>query len=84
MLLLFFLRKLTKCSQNPGLVNQFSATLRGQLNCTGPIANGSEEIRHENSSQNQGKFGATFAAKFGTKFEKFGELSFCSLPDPSR
>ena len=42
----FFLRKqekkLTKCSQNPGLVKEFSATLRGQLNWTGPIANGSD------------------------------------------
>ena len=36
-------KKLTKCSQNPGLVNQFSATLRGQLNWTGPIANGSDK-----------------------------------------
>ena len=32
---------MTKCSQNPGLVNQLSATPRGQLNWTGPIANGS-------------------------------------------
>ena len=28
--------------QTPGLVNQFSATPRGHLNWTGPIANGSE------------------------------------------
>ena len=38
----FSLEKLTKCSPNPGLVNQFSATPRGRLNWTGPIANGSE------------------------------------------
>ena len=31
-----------KCSQNPGLVNEFSATPRGQLNWTGPIANSSD------------------------------------------
>ena len=36
--------KSTKCSQNPGLVNEFSATPRGRLNWTGPIANGSETI----------------------------------------
>ena len=35
-------KKLTKCSPNPGLVNQFSATPRGQLNWTGPIANVSD------------------------------------------
>ena len=35
-------KKLTKYSQNPSLVNQFSATPRGQLNWTGPIANGSD------------------------------------------
>ena len=35
--------KPTKCFQNPGLVNQFSAIARGQLNWTGPIANGSEK-----------------------------------------
>ena len=33
--LLFFLGKSTKCSQNPGLVKEFSATPRGQLNWTG-------------------------------------------------
>ena len=42
--LLFFPRKPTKCTQNPGLVNHFSATLRGQLNWTGPIANGSDSF----------------------------------------
>ena len=31
--------KINKSSQNPGLINQFSATPRGQLNWTGPIAN---------------------------------------------
>ena len=31
--------------QNPGLVNRFSATPRGQLNRTGPIINSSEFIR---------------------------------------
>ena len=40
--LLFFLGKLTKCSQNPGLVNECSATPRGQENWIGPIANGSD------------------------------------------
>ena len=40
--LLFFQGKSTKCSQNPGLVNEFSATPRGRLNWTGPIANSSE------------------------------------------
>ena len=34
-----------KCSQNPGLVNQFSATPQGQLNWTGPIANSSDQMR---------------------------------------
>ena len=44
----FFPRKiLTTCSQNPGLVNQFSANPRGQLNWTGPIANGSERHPHK-------------------------------------
>ena len=38
----FFLEKSTKCSQNPGLVNEFSATPRGHLNWTGPIANSSK------------------------------------------
>ena len=38
----FAWEKSTKFSPNPGLVNQFSATPRGQLNWTGPIANGSE------------------------------------------
>ena len=33
---------MTTCSQNPGLVNQFSASPRGQLNRTSPIANSSE------------------------------------------
>ena len=37
----FSWEKSTKCSQNPGLVNEFSATPRGQLNWTGPIANSS-------------------------------------------
>ena len=35
--------KSTKCSQNPGLVNEFSATPRGQLYWTGPIANSSDK-----------------------------------------
>ena len=34
--------KSTECSQNPGVVNEFSATLQGQLNLTGPIANNSD------------------------------------------
>ena len=34
--------KSTKCSPNPGLANEYSATPRGQLNWTGPIANSSE------------------------------------------
>ena len=38
----FSWEKSTKCSQNPGLVNEFSATPRGQLNWTGPIANSSD------------------------------------------
>ena len=38
----FSWEKSTKCSPNPGLVNQFSATPRGQLNWTGPIANSSD------------------------------------------
>ena len=38
----FSWEKPTKYSQNPGLVNQFSATLGVQLNWTGPIANSSE------------------------------------------
>ena len=41
-LLLFFLGKSTKYSQNPGLVNEYSVTPRGQLSWTGPIANNSE------------------------------------------
>ena len=41
----FSWEKSTKCSQNPGLVNEFSATPRGRLNWTGPIANGSEKRR---------------------------------------
>ena len=44
--LLFFLGKTDKMLQNPGLVNQFSATPRGHLNWTGPIANGSDETLH--------------------------------------
>ena len=35
----YFPRNIDKCSQNLGLVKQFSATPRGQLNQTGPIAN---------------------------------------------
>ena len=42
---------LTKCSQNPGLVNQFSATPRGQLNWTGPIAHGSDKKWPQKSSK---------------------------------
>ena len=38
----FSWEKRTKCAQDPGLVNEFSATPRGHLNWTGPIANGSE------------------------------------------
>ena len=38
----FSWEKSTKCSQNPGLVNEFPATPRGQLNWTGPIANSSD------------------------------------------
>ena len=38
----FSWEKSTKCSQNPGLVNEFSVTPRGRLNWTGPIANSSE------------------------------------------
>ena len=41
-LLHLFSQKLTKCSHNPSLVNQFSATPQGQLNWTGPIASGSD------------------------------------------
>ena len=33
--------------KNPGLVNQFSATPRGQLNWTGPIADGSDRNYYE-------------------------------------
>ena len=39
----FSWEKSTKCSPNPGLVNKFSATPRGQLNWTGPIANSSDQ-----------------------------------------
>ena len=46
----FSWEKLTKSSRNPGLVNQFSATLRGQLNWTGPIANGSNSLGFEERS----------------------------------
>ena len=42
----FSYEKPTKSSQNPGLVNQFSATPRGQLNWTGPIANGSDNAAY--------------------------------------
>ena len=38
----FSWEKSTKCSQKPSLVNEFSATPRGRLNWTGPIANSSE------------------------------------------
>ena len=38
----FSWEKSTKCSQNPGLVNEFSVTPRGQLNWTGPIVNSSD------------------------------------------
>ena len=38
----FSWEKSTKCSQNPGSVNEFSAPPRGQLNWTGPIANSSK------------------------------------------
>ena len=48
--LLFFLGKSTKCSQNPGLVNEFSATLQGQLNWTGPIANSSDRKKKKKNS----------------------------------
>ena len=46
-----FLGKSTKYSQNPSLVNQFSATPRGQLNWTGPSANRSNlgEKKHMTS-----------------------------------
>ena len=40
--LLFFLGKSTKSSQNPGLGSEFLATPRGQRNRTGPIANSSD------------------------------------------
>ena len=40
--LLLFQGKFDKMLPNPGLVNQFSATLRSQLNWTGPNANGSD------------------------------------------
>ena len=43
--LLFFLGNSPKCSQNPGLVHDFSAPPRGQLNWTRPIANSSENCR---------------------------------------
>ena len=39
----FSWEKSTKCSQNPGLVDECSATPRGQRNWTGPTANGSEK-----------------------------------------
>ena len=38
-------------------------------------------MKHENSSKHSGKIRAKFEAKFGTKFEKFGELSFCNFSD---
>ena len=44
-----FHKKSTKCSPNPSLVNEFSATPRGQLNWTGPIANSSETICFPNN-----------------------------------
>ena len=37
----FYWEKSTECCQNLGLVNEFSATPRGQLNWTSPIANSS-------------------------------------------
>ena len=39
----FSWEKSTNCSRKPGLVNEFSATPRGQLNWTGPIANSSDQ-----------------------------------------
>ena len=42
--MLFFLGKIDKMFPNPGLVNEFSATPRGRLNWTGPIANSSEKM----------------------------------------
>ena len=42
--LLFFLGKTDKMLPKSSLVNQFSATPRGQLNWTGPIANGSDTV----------------------------------------
>ena len=44
MFAVFSWEKSTKCSRNPGLVNQFSATPQGHLNRTGPIANSSESM----------------------------------------
>ena len=38
----FSWEKSTKCSQNPGLVNEFSVAPRGRLNWTSPIASGSD------------------------------------------
>ena len=42
--LLFFMGEINKCSRNPDLVNQLSATPGRQLHWTGPIANNSELI----------------------------------------
>ena len=56
--LLRFLGKKTKCSLNPGLVNELSATPRGQRNWTGPIANGSEPCANL-----RGKVTKTFLGK---------------------
>ena len=42
----FCWEKSTKCSRKPGLVNEFSATPRGQLNWTGPIANSSDYCKN--------------------------------------
>ena len=91
--LLFLLGKLTKCSQNPGLVSQFSATARGQLNRTGPIANGSEKSAQKNpprkspakssrfyTTKSLSRFCRGAGPKYSQQFVTYGSLAkgfFC-------
>ena len=69
---------MTKYTQNPGLVNKFSATPRGQLNWTGPIANGSDlKITLENQNNSLAK--KTQRSTRGKSPKKVGKVASVSL-----
>ena len=64
----------TKCSRNPGLVNEFSASPWGRLNWTGPIANSSERGSQNWSPEvfDQMRCSRTFECRICPEWQRIG------------